>query len=136
MWARETPAEGGALDAIDDQQRCDELYRLVHSERWAALAGSSSEEVHELLGPPTSVETLEHEGHVWTLIRYDCKLAPSEASQEERASYEQGMRFAPTLLFRDGVCVPYQAYLDEVLGGQRFAVVPEELRFRPGGSFP
>lgn len=121
---------------MDDQERCDALYRMVHSERWAALVGASSAQVAELLGPPTTIETLDHGGRTWTSIRYDFTTVPSQASDEERASHARGMRFAPTLFFRDGVCVPYEEYVREVLAGKRYAVIPEELRFQPGGSFP
>ncbi len=117
-----------------EQARSDRFYELVNSEEWTALPGASAVEIAARLGEPQRVESLSHEGHTWIQIVYEFDAIPSEATPEETEAYGRGMRFAPTLLFRDGVCVTFDDYVREVLGGILLNV--QEVRFRPGGTFP
>lgn len=118
------------------QARCDRLYEMHTSSRWAGLAGQRSHEVAALLGAPDEVMTLDHAGATWTRIVYRCEMLPAGAPAGERVAYGRGWRFAPTLLLRDGVVVPADS-LDRAVGAAgRTAGPPPGLVFRPGGTFP
>lgn len=119
-----------------DQERADFFYGLMRSGQWGALAERSAEEVRSLLGPPSEVWELDHEGHRWTRIVYRFDSPPSQATEEEKAAIRKGMRFTPTLLFRDGIGVSSDRFNDEVLGGQKTAGPPAGIEWRRGESFP
>lgn len=119
-----------------DQERADHFYGLVRSGQWEALAGRGAEEIVALLGPPSDVWVLEHEGHRWQRIVYRFDAVPSRATDEEREAHRKGMRFTPALLFRDGLNVSPDRFDAEVLGGQETAGPPKGIEWQRGGSFP
>ena len=125
-----------AVIAQDPQARCDELHDFVKSPRWAALAGKTTREIADLLGPPDHIGTLVHDGVTWMQIVYDCEHLPVRSTAEERAAYAKGWRLAPGLYFRNGVVAPEGAFYREVVGENRTAVPPPEQRFKEGGRFP
>ena len=98
----------------DSPKRVDHFYELVNSGQWESLNGLSTEAVLSLLGPPSEVWELEHEGHLWRRIVYRFDAPPTRATEEELRAIGTGMEFTPTLLFRDDICVPRTRYDAEV----------------------
>lgn len=124
------------MSSDDEQSMCDEFYEWIQSSRWRQLLGRRSHEIARLLGPPSQVLTLVYRGCTWRRIVYFFNVTPLQATSAELASYRRGMHFAPTLLFRDDVCVPEAAFDKQLMRGRLTASIPENLRFREGGEFP
>lgn len=119
-----------------DQERVDFFYDLVCSGEWEALAGRGAREILALLGPPAEIWALDHQGHRWHSIVYRFDAVPSRATGDEREAHQRGMRFAPSLLFRDGVSVGPERFRAEVLGGKETAGPPAGIEWRREESFP
>jgi hypothetical protein len=127
------------LRSADPQTRCDAFFELFSAARSgdedATMVGRSTLEVHESLGDPTHVATLRAAGADWLQVQYVFDELPSQAAREGRAAWEGGWRFAYTLWFRNGTVVPFDRLASET-DMLRFSVVPDHLRFTPGGEFP
>ena len=122
----------GSLRSADEQERCDAFYSWEQSSRFDELVGESRRAVREKLGQPSRLLTLVHAGRTWLRAIYSFSVVPSRATREERASFQAGMYFAQSLLFRDGICVPQEAFDEEVLKNEFTATLPKHLEFHEG----
>jgi hypothetical protein len=120
----------------DEQARADRFFAWVQSGEWDKLVGKSAAEILALVGPPSEIWTLDRDGHHWLQAVYRFEAIPSQFSDDERCAHSKGMHFTPTLLFRDGECVPQASFDSEVLGGKMTATPPRDVNWQPGRSFP
>ena len=130
------------LKAADRQVRCDAFFEIFdgtgeptqkeHTER---LYGKTTTEIYELLGKPTGVGVLEHKGIKWLLVSYVFETCPTKAPADAQAACRQGWKYGPSVMFRNGISVPYKDW-DQENGVMQYQVTPEYLRFKSGGQFP
>jgi hypothetical protein len=123
----------------DPQTRCDAFYRLfgapLSNDEDFILYGKTTDQIRDLLGTPTGVTRLQHEGVEWLHVTYHFDVHPTRAPDAERRAWQEGWRYAPALYFRDGIAVSTDRMMRE-LDLLKYPVPPEHLRFNPGGSFP
>ena len=122
------------LRSSDAQVRCDafyELFAVAEDKRHAPieLYGKTTKEIQELLGEPTSTSILEYKETSWLNVQFLFEVCPT------KQPCKKGWRYGPSLLFRNGLSVPWQIFSDET-GAERYSVTPEHLRFKKGGIFP
>ena|GEM_PF-1278680 len=129
------------LKSSNQQVRCDAFYELFgivdgsKNFRTEMLYGKTTKQIHELLGEPTSTYILEYEDTKWLSPHYEFELCPTIASNEFKEAFKKGWRFAPSVIFRNGISVPYSVWSKETRVGN-YPIAPEHLRFKKGGAFP
>jgi hypothetical protein len=129
------------LKSSDLQLRCDAFYEIFgngvsgETVKSSLIYGKTTKKVHELLGDPTSIYTLEHKSIKWLRISYLFDICPTKASIDEKAACKKGWRYSPSVLFRNGISVPKSVFAEET-GEGHYSVTPEHLTFRKGGVFP
>jgi hypothetical protein len=129
------------LKSSDQQVRCDAFYELFGSGegfknfRTEKLHGKTTDEIHEMLGEPTSIGILEHKETKWLEVHYRFEVCPTKGSNEEKESCKKGWRYGPSLVFRNGISVEWTSWSEET-GEKYYSVTPEHLRFKKGGTFP
>ena len=129
------------LKSSNQQVRCDAYYELFGTGEGSKnfkpemLYGKTTRQIHELLGDPTSIWTLEYKDTRWLRVWYVFDTCPTEFSNEMKESCKKGGRFGPSLLFRNGKSVSENVFGEET-GERRYSVTPEHLRFKKGGTFP
>jgi hypothetical protein len=127
------------LKSPDPQVRCDAFHHLFgdfsgpgEKPTRAALYGKTTREIYDLLGAPSSLATLDHDGVQWLRISYRFEVCPEGGDHE---AWERGWRYSPGIVFRNGISVP-PSTVDEELGLYRYSAPPQHLRFKEGGCFP
>jgi hypothetical protein len=122
--------------SVEFQDHCDRLYAMATSSEGAGLVGKTTQQIADVLGPPDQISTLVRRGITWMRVVYVCQRLPQGASAEERDAYTRGWRFAPSLLFRDGILVTESEFYREVPEARLTATPSTELTFEMGGTFP
>ena len=135
---------GSIYKSSDAQVRCDAFYALFtpngsainfeDETKLRRLLGASTRQIHELLGDPTWVGTLNYRGVHWTEVSYKFDTFPSAEPAQMRQAWREGWRYAPTLVFRNGALVSRKTMDVEL--ENFYQAPPEHLRFKQGGVFP
>ncbi len=129
------------LKSPDQQLRCDAFYEIfgfgvsVEIVKSRLIYGKTTKKVHELLGDPTLIYTLEYKGIKWLRADYLFDICPTKAPMAFEAAYKKGWRYSPSVLFRNGISAPDNVFWKETDIGL-YSVTPEHLSFRKGGVFP
>lgn len=136
---------GSIYKSSDAQARCDAFYDLFSPDgvvnyedntKLRRLLGASTRQIHELLGEPTLIRTLNYKGVQWITVDYDFfDTCPSAAWPRMREAWQKyGWHFAPQLVFRNGVVVSHETMKVEL--EYFYQGPPEHWRFKEGGVFP
>src|SRR5215831_7759542 len=129
------------LKSSDQQQRCDAFYEIFGDgvsgeiKKSTLIYGKTTKKIHELLGDPTSIYTLEYKSIKWQRVIYLFDICPTKASIDVKAACKKGWKYGPSVLFRNGISVPESVFSVET-DERIYSVTPEHLTFRKGGVFP